>query len=151
MCRLCKIIAFSKGKNKWQTFTLFIRGKYYPHLAFGYKWIMSFKSKLHTYGTLWSGKQQLIMQLALQTTNSFALVKINLKYILGWQNSKHGKFEIYQLARVIKRVAKTSYAMSRVYIYPDIYLQIYPSKRLTRPTTEVYHIQNSKYKKQLVK
>jgi hypothetical protein len=32
-------------------------------------------------------KQQLIMQLVLQTTNSFAFVKINLKYILGWQNS----------------------------------------------------------------
>jgi hypothetical protein len=91
------------------------------------------------------------MQLASQTTNSFALVKINLKYILGWLNNKQGKSEIYQLARVIKRVAKTNYALSRVYIYPDIYLQIYPSKRLTRPTTEVYHIQNSKYKKQLVK
>jgi hypothetical protein len=48
---------------------------------------MSLKSKLHKYGTSQSEKQQLIIQLALQTTNSFALVKINLKYVLGWQNS----------------------------------------------------------------
>jgi hypothetical protein len=55
---------------------------------------MSLKSKLHKYGTSQSGKQQLIMQLALQTTNSLALVKINLKYILGWQNSNRESLKL---------------------------------------------------------